>query len=293
MTNQISCSADDIEKSAEALMRLRPAYGDLLDFYKKIFAAQENARQQIHIEPIPIPEQVVSIKVKEGFPLISREGFVIEKSVSADLLKVLCNIALHANEKLAVSADNLLRAMDNGRCNTAEIFEYFMDNDAGHLEDIAEEIKIHQQILTFFIYNSIKPSLAVNAQKLSKLLSTADMRLNGLCPVCGNMPGLATFEGEGERFLFCSFCWLRWRVQRLFCPFCANEAHQSLGYFYSEEEPEYRVDTCNRCKHYIKAVDARKLDRPLYPPLEQICTLHLDIKAEEMGFKNPVSQLSW
>jgi FdhE protein len=290
MTNQISYSVDEIEKTAEALKRLRPAYNDLLDFYKEIFVAQENARQHIHIEPIVIPEHVLSIKVKEGFPLISPSEFVIDKTASEDLLKALCHIAPHANEKLANAADSILRAMDKERFDTAKLFKFFLDDEAGYLENAAKEMNIPQQILSFFIYNSIKPSLVVNAQKLSKFLPSIDKRLNGLCPVCGNMPGFAAFEGEGEKYVFCSFCWLRLRIQRLFCAFCGNDAHQSLGYFYSEEEPEYRVDTCNRCKSYIKAVDARKLDRPLYPPLEQICTLHLDIKAEEAGFKSPITQ---
>ena len=290
MTDQISYSVDEIEKSAEALKRLRPAYNDLLDFYKEIFVAQENARQHIHIEPIAISENVLSIKAKEGFPLISQSEFVIDKTVSKDLLKTLCHIAMTANEKLANSADSLLQAMDNGRFELAKLFKSFLDDDAGSLENAAKKMNIQRQILLFFIYNSIKPSLVVNAQKLSKLLPSVDNRLNGLCPVCGNMPGFAAFEGEGIKYIFCGFCWLKWRIQRLFCAFCGNDAHQSLGYFYSEEEPEYRVDTCDRCKRFIKAVDARKLDRPLYPPLEQICTLHLDIKAEEAGFKSPILQ---
>ena len=290
MTNQISYSVDEIEKTAEVLKRLRPAYNDLLDFYKEIFVAQENARQHINLDPIAIPKHVLDIKLKEGFPLINQSEFVIEKTVSEDLLKALCHIALHANKKLAISADSLLGAVNNGRFDTAKLFKSFMDEDIAYLENVAEKINIQQQILSFFIYNSIKPSLVVNAQKLSKLLPSIDTRVNGLCPVCGKLPGLATFEGEGEKYLFCSFCWLKWRIQRLFCAFCGNDAHKSLGYFYSEEEPEYRVDTCNNCKNYIKAVDARKLDRPLYPPLEQICTLHLDIKAEEAGFKSSISQ---
>jgi FdhE protein len=290
MTNQISYSVDEIEKSAEALQRLRPAYNDLLDFYKEIFVAQENARSHIHIEPIAIPEHVLAIKVKEGFPLINHSEFVIEKAVSEDLLKALCHIALHANEKLALSADRLLKGMDSGRFGTARIFKSFMAEEAGYLVHAAKEINIPQQMLLFFIYNSIKPSVVVNARKLSKLLPPTEVTLSGSCPVCGNMPGFAAYEGEGEKYVFCSFCWLKWRIPRLFCVFCGNDAHQSLGYFYSEEEPEYRVDTCNKCKNYIKAVDARKLDRLSYPPLEQICTLHLDIKAEEAGFKRLISQ---
>jgi FdhE protein len=290
MTNPISDSAVEIEKTADALKRLRPAYIDLLDFYKEIFMAQENAQPGIQLDPIPIPEHVLSIKVNEGFPLVTRPAFVIDQAASKDLLTALCRIASHANEKLASSAERLLQAMDEGRIETEKLFKAFMEDETGYLERAAEALKIEKQTLIFFVYNSIKPSLVMNAQKLSTLLSSIDKRTDGLCPVCGSMPGLATLEGEGERFLHCSFCWHKWRIQRLFCTFCGNEAHRSLGYLYSQEEPEYRIDTCDNCKGYIKAVDVRKLERALYPPLEQICTLHLDIKAEEAGFKSPMSQ---
>ena len=290
MTNPTSYSAAEIEKTAQALKRLRPAYRDLLDFYKEIFMAQETAVQGIQLEPVPIPEQVLSIKVKEGFPLVTRQEFVVEKTASADLLKTLCRIALHAHEKLATSAEGLKKAVDSGRLDPGGLFKSFMDGETDDLAMTAETLKIEQQVLIFFIYNSIRPSLIANARKLSKLLPSMDEQVNDRCPICGNMPGLGTLEDEGGKFLHCSFCGYKWRIKRLFCAFCGNQDHQTLGYFYSEEEPEYRVDTCDRCKNYIKTVDTRKLDRLLYPPLEQICTLHLDIKAEEAGFKRPISQ---
>jgi hypothetical protein len=36
----------------------------------------------------------------------------------------------------------------------------------------------------------------------------------------------------------------------------------------------------------VKTVDGRKLARPVYPPLEQVATLHLDLKAAEAGYES-------
>jgi FdhE protein len=55
-------------------------------------------------------------------------------------------------------------------------------------------------------------------------------------------------------------------------------------YLYSEEEKEYRVDACESCRKYIKTVDTRVLGRRAYPPLEQVASLHLDLKAAEAGY---------
>jgi FdhE protein len=58
-----------------------------------------------------------------------------------------------------------------------------------------------------------------------------------------------------------------------------------LHYLYSESEKAFRVDCCENCRKYIKTVDARSANRPIYPPLEQVASLHLDIKAREGGFE--------
>ncbi|MBW1772327.1 MAG: formate dehydrogenase accessory protein FdhE, partial [Deltaproteobacteria bacterium] len=88
----------------------------------------------------------------------------------------------------------------------------------------------------------------------------------------------------GGRKLVCSFCWHRWSAKRIYCPFCDSSQDKDLHYFYSEDEKEVRVDLCDHCKKYIKTLDTRKVDRLIYPPLEHISNLHLDIKAREMGF---------
>jgi len=62
---------------------------------------------------------------------------------------------------------------------------------------------------------------------------------------------------------------------------------QSLHYFFSEQEEDWRVDVCDGCKKYIKTLDTRKVTRPVYFPLEQITSLHLDLKAREMGYESP------
>jgi len=67
---------------------------------------------------------------------------------------------------------------------------------------------------------------------------------------------------------------------------------QGLIYLYSEEEKEYRVDACQSCRKYIKTVDSRVLNRCAYPALEQVASLHLDLKAAEAGYTAALSAAS-
>ena len=289
MTEPAALAPVEVEKLVEVFKELRPAYKVLLEFYGEVFSAQEGSAGRIQIEPIHISENVLSAKLKGELPLIHMTEFVIDKETSGRLFKTICTIALSANETMAVSAQNILKAMDKGRIDSSRLFDHLLSENDAYFEEVADEFEIEQKVLVSLVYSSIKPSLAFCAHQLSSYLDPNHVWGKGYCPICGNQPGLATLEIEGARFLFCSFCWHKWQVQRVFCPFCGNEDPKTLQYFYSEAEQDYRVDTCSQCKKYIKTVDTRKIDRILYPPLEQVATLHLDMKAEEMGFKSPVT----
>ena len=71
------------------------------------------------------------------------------------------------------------------------------------------------------------------------------------------------------------------------CLFCDATSKDSHHYFFTGEETEYRVYCCDECHHYIKTVDIREMGRGFFPKLEQIATLHLDMKARDQGYHTP------
>jgi FdhE protein len=144
-------------------------------------------------------------------------------------------------------------------------------------------------LLLFLTYNSIKPAILETRAKLVADLVDEEAWSHGYCPICGNPPGLSIFKDEGHRYLSCSFCFHQWPAPRLFCPYCDNRNGSQLSYFYSDDEPGYRVDVCEKCKKFIKNVDLREMARPFYAPLEQVTTLHLDLKAAELGYESELS----
>jgi FdhE protein len=131
--------------------------------------------------------------------------------------------------------------------------------------------------------------VAVCAEQLSTYLTDRSEWKSGNCPVCGNLPAIAMLDPDGRRSMFCSFCWHEWPMPRVYCPFCHSTDGKTLHYLYSEAEKALRVDCCETCRKYIKVVDAREAGRTVYPPLEQVASLHLDIKAREVGFDAGIS----
>jgi FdhE protein len=288
MTQQSDITPDQIKVAVGRIRDLRPVYGPLLDFYEKLFLAQEDSKKQISLTPIEIAPDVLSIKIEEGFPLISVRDFAIDFKSATSLLQSICRISINDNGGYKETATALLIAIEKDQLDVKRLFSSILDGDASFINELSETDKIDKNVLGVMTYYSIQPALNLSAEQLSTYLDPDNPIEKGYCPICGSFPGLSTLEGEGQRFQYCHFCWLKWPSKRLCCPFCENQDSRSLHYFYSESEIGYRVDVCDKCKKYIKTIDLRKIRHPLYPPLEQVTTLHLDMKAKEMDLESGI-----
>ncbi|MDX2441204.1 MAG: formate dehydrogenase accessory protein FdhE [Desulfobacterales bacterium] len=289
MAENIALTSEHIKEAAKALKSIRPVYKNMLDIYEQIFIAQEDSKSHIHIEPIQIPDDIISAKAKDNFPLINISDFVIDTKASRDLLIQICNIVKEMKGDMAVSAQAVLEGIETGKIDPDSLLYSLFEGGASFFEKTATRLKIDKNALAFITYSSIKPSLNICAQQLATYLDKESTWEKGYCPICGSLPGLSMFIGEGERFLVCSFCWHQWSSKRLYCPFCDNTDSKTLNYFFTEKEKEYRVDLCDSCKKYIKTIDTRETERYIYPPLEAASTLHLDIKAQVKGFESGVA----
>ena len=288
MPESTDSSSGRILSALEEIRKLKPNYSDLLDFYEKIFIAQEDSANQTRIEPLKIPADTLALKVKEQFPLIDISQFAIDAKAAAALFKNLCEIVQQTSGAMSKSAGAIGKAVEAGKLDLETLFAAFLKSDDDYFQKVSDELKIDNKTLGFIVYSSVKPSLARCAEQLSTHFDKNLPWEKGYCPICGSPPAISIFEENGKRFFSCSFCWHKWATKRIFCPFCDNTDHNTLHYFEIESEEEHRLDVCDKCGKYIKTVDTRKTDRNIYPPLEYISTPHLDIKAAETGFKSGI-----
>ena len=106
------------------------------------------------------------------------------------------------------------------------------------------------------------------------------------CPFCGAKPLAAVLRGEGDggkRWLLCSICSTEWQFRRVVCPGCGEEDKEKLPVFRAEEFEHVRVEACDSCKSYIKAVDLTR-DGHAVAIVDEIATVALSIWAEERGY---------
>jgi formate dehydrogenase accessory protein FdhE len=117
--------------------------------------------------------------------------------------------------------------------------------------------------------------------------SPADNR----CPACGGAPQLSFLEpttamaGDGGgRSLLCAGCLAAWPFRRVRCPACGEEDERKLAYYHAPDLEHLRVDACETCHRYLKAVDLTKLGFAV-PLVDEVAGASLDLWAREHGYE--------
>jgi len=159
--------------------------------------------------------------------------------------------------------------------------DYYSDTP---LSATSTEHCIDTLLMEACISAALAPFLAAHSEALSELVAHELWRRKG-CPLCSGAANFAFLEKEqGARWLICSRCSMEWLFQRIQCPYCGTQKHQSLAYR-TNSQGLYRLYTCEECHRYIKAIDLRKGGAEVLLPLERILTMDLDRQAQEAKYR--------
>ncbi len=161
--------------------------------------------------------------------------------------------------------------------------------DQAYLESLGRGLELVPEALLFFGRVLAAPFVAAAARRVTKNAGRAVGPTvgSGHCALCGSPPALAKLRrDDGRRILYCSLCGQSGEFARLACPYCGSHERAALTFLrLSESDPRW-IETCEKCKHYIKTVDERRLpdDEQIIPVVEETATLHLDLLAEKEGY---------
>lgn len=274
-----------MKKDLDFYIEIYPEYSDIIKFYDNVSNLQNSSNPIVNI-PLNEKQNLINNYINKNLPFINKEDFIIDLDNSIELFKNLCEISKNVNDKMNKNVYLLEDAIYNKNLEIKELIENY--HKESYLEFISSKFGIDLQILKFFIYTAITPSIKKNVENLINYVNVKQW-LKGYCPMCGSMPIISILREEGKRYLLCSYCYFEWLTERIKCPFCENNDHNTLHYFFEEKDEIHRIDLCDRCKQYIKTIDSRKQNYEMDIIIEDIVTLHLDIIAIEKGYKKPVS----
>jgi FdhE protein len=136
--------------------------------------------------------------------------------------------------------------------------------------------------LRFFMLSLLQPfaeSLAGRGQLPRDIASRR-------CPFCGAPPVAAVLREEGDggkRLLLCSLCSIEWEFRRVLCPNCGEEDKDKLPVYTSDDLAYVRIEACETCHTYLKAIDMTKNGLAV-PLVDELASVSLNVWAEENGY---------
>lgn len=137
---------------------------------------------------------------------------------------------------------------------------------------------------------------AVNLTRTRKASESAEKAPSGTCPVCASAP-IASLLREDKsaetvrRTLVCSTCAFEWDFPRVLCPGCGEERPEKLPRYAAEEIPWVRVEACDSCRRYLKAVNLTK-NPDADPVVDELGSIPLDVIAREKGYEKITPNLA-
>ncbi len=268
----------------ERLIQKTPMYKEALTIYRDLVEFLDEVDPDIKYAIKH--DSAAETKIKEGFPLFSREALPINFNDASSLFHRLFE---HLSSKGRKDRKALKKASEKVLADSdwvKSLASAFLSRDESTISSMAAELNLEPMVLKFLIHMALTPFLS-RLRKDLKGRIPRDGWNYGICPLCGSFPDMAYLNEQGKRFLHCELCGEEWPYSRIKCPFCGNHKTKELGYFVSEDDKGFRVDFCKRCNGYIKTLDTRIMGSLAPMELENLITLHLDMLAHEQGFKSP------
>jgi FdhE protein len=273
------------------LRKERSELEEILAFYDKVLAAQQQTQQQIAIPEIDLPEEQLRLKIEEGFPLLDRGDFRVDRDSSRELFQRICHLSMEENPVLAAAGKTLLEAMDIGKLDLVKLTIAVLQNDTKAIEAVAKDLDVTIPVVQALTKLSLQPFLLASVQAVGQRAAIDDWHY-GYCPVCGGLPAMAALVGEeGKKEALCSFCGHFWQLPRLMCPFCGTDKQEDLRYFHGEGDDLYRVYVCEQCSGYLKVMDTREGGDVRTLAVDDVASGHLDLLAEGEGYRRKAPRI--
>lgn len=257
-----------------------------IDFKAALAGITEKYKKCAETLPVVFPEKdIIESKFEDGLPLITFTPVTISlKTLTNTFLEIIP--ALQAHKVCSAEASGWVKEkMD--RAFLKGVTETVISFDFDALKDLAEGTPFSVPTLLIICRELVKPFFHALGGRAGEAVDFSKW-MEGYCPICGDAPAFSRFSKaeEGKRYLWCGTCDFEWTFQRVCCPYCKNSDHNELKFLTADFREELRIDVCDTCKGYLKAVDERKIENEesIIYLKEDTASLYLDILAEEKGY---------
>jgi FdhE protein len=279
-------SLEERLKNVDLLIDKHSELREHLLLYKAILQAQEKARKgsskeiAINLEDQSFIEGLQQRALAVKRPIVS---FLDVDTFNEAYLSETFEQVIETLIKHGVSEEELNKfsfEVKSGKTELRKLVNSVVKGNMSSLKELAERLGVRSELSLFVISMLIQPRLEEIAQRVSS--SFLEKWREPYCPVCGMRPIIAKLRSR-KRYLTCMLCGAEYLADLFLCVHCGNIDPYTLKFLMPEGQLEFRIDFCEKCKHYLKVIDEDNLKAPIPKGLEDILTLNLDAIAKNAG----------
>ena len=283
--------AREMVKEMELLRAREYLPDEFVSFHRDLIRSQGECKSRLVGADLltPLSTDEADRRLKEGVHLLDLDSVQIDEEPLNLLFLSVCESIERYGQWEAAETDRLTGAVKDGRLDLTVFVRKAAAGDAEYFDSLSAMVGIGAEHLLYLGIELGRPFFELSAEKVRDRIDDTVWQ-RGVCPVCGHEPAMGRLEKEeGRRFLHCSLCGTEWAFRRIQCPFCLNDDHNTLRFFFVEEGSPYRVDVCDVCRTYLKTVDERRVDegKEILVPVEKVATTVLDLLAHDEGYNSP------
>ena len=252
----------------------------LFNFYRNLLQTQSRAKKRIGTPKPALSSKTTSERIKSGLPLVSFDEIVLDWPLLREtFVEVVAAFAEYP--ELFGEVPEKLKKPGAGRLLTKKAVRAWFKGSELPPSILTSPDK--EKLLQAIIHATLKPFMEGYSKALISSVDQKQWRQK-YCPICGGSPDFSSLDKElGSKWLLCSRCDTEWLFQRLECPYCDTKDQNALAYF-TDDEGQYRLYVCEKCKRYLKAIDLRQAKLEVLLPLERLYTLDIDTQARQQGY---------
>jgi len=270
-----------IDKMLNRLAEAEQPLPTYLELFRQIIDVQKQSNIPDLSQSLAKLKEKVPHSPGKRKPVISFDDLVIDWTETKDLLQKVVRLT---KEYLAPTFEETAEL--DRICTDHKLAENMSKSwfEAGTASGKGSKSTDIGPLIASVLQATFYPLLTTYSNELSPMIKQESW-YQRYCPICGGSPDLAFLDKErGARWLLCSRCDTKWLYHRLVCPYCGNDEQKTLAFF-TDDKGLYRLYVCDKCHHYIKAIDTRKSETEILLPLARVLTLDMDRQAQEMKYQ--------
>ena len=258
-----------------------------IDFHEKIFSVHVKCMQHL-VAALPFQKLNridIAERLEQKKPILNPTNLNIENKDLEQLfdfvLPVIKKYSYLRKEELV----RLEELNDKRRFSLKHLFSALLVNNRQVFKDFANKYDISSLLLEMVTELIAVPYFELSAEFFAKKLSKFHWH-EPFCPICGSQPAMAKInEQNHSKILWCRRCNATWQFYDKICPFCLNDQIESQKFIFLSNRKPYRIEACDKCNNYLKAVDNLIFFDPGNFSVINIATYYLDILAKYYGYQ--------